>query len=678
MSKDRVIAGRYRIKQRLGRGNFGVVWEADEMLGGSPIGAVAIKVFTADVDRREIALLAGLSHPTILAYRAVVEDDDEVCLVTELADGGDAAGRLRSWPDGLPVDEVRGIVRAVASALVHLHEQGWVHRDVKPANILFVKGTPKLGDVGTARALTSTAKATSMASLAYAAPELFAGKTAPSIDIYALGCTTYELLTGRLPFDGNMSEIVNKHLTAEIVFPADMSMDLVDLIRGSTAKDPDRRWTLARVLESVSHRVAAKEFEAAPASRPAAPAPALAPAPAAAPSQPTPPPAAPARPAEAAPRPAPTPVKSAPAPAPAPAPVKSAPAPAPAPAPAKPSPLDPALRRHLRLHGDRWGDADVWRTFMQTAGAAAAEQGLSERDLIRRGSQLLPEIRSANLSELEKIAQIGTWVVGLRGRRWTAPAWADLLDRINTADDAAMARHRDALIVRLYPPSAGATRLLDLGGGVHHVLVYTPLAQLYRPTVSVVEALRLASGGVSDLAGVWHSAQPVTIREWSTVTGQAAPAGLQPDHAAVAPRSLAELFLTNVGRRFPTDELRWPYVSEYDGMKTMRQQATEKAAAQAAAAAAAQQAKLQAANARRADPFGRFGVAPPARPAVPAPRKAPPKSLAAAVAESFGKAAGDMLREMNETWLTEPPMAQNPKAGSGLTMNLVSPVPKVT
>jgi hypothetical protein len=659
MSKDRVIAGRYRIKQRLGRGNFGVVWEADEMLGGSPIGAVAIKVFTAEVDRREIALLAGLSHPTILAYRAVVEDDDEVCLVTELADGGDAAGRLKSWPDGLPVDEVRGIVRAVASALVHLHEQGWVHRDVKPANILFVKGTPKLGDVGTARALTSTAKATSMASLAYAAPEFFAGKTAPSIDIYALGCTTYELLTGRLPFDGNMSEIVNKHLTAEIMFPADLSKDLVDLIRGCTAKDPDRRWTLARVLESVMPPVDANAFEPVPPPRPAAPPPV--PAPPAAPSQPTTPPVAPVRPGEAAPRPARPPVES-----------------APAPAPAKPSPLDPALRRHLRLHGDRWGDADVWRTFMQTAGAAATEHGLSERDLIRRGSQLLPEIRSANLTEMEKIAQIGAWVVGLRGRRWTAPDWADLLDRINTSDDAAMARHRDALFARLYPPSAGATRLLDLGGGVHHLLVYTPLAQLYRPTASLVEALRLASGGVGNPKGVWHSAQPVTVREWSAVAGQPAPAGLQPDQAAAVSRALAETFLTNAGRRFPTEELRWPYVSEYDGMKAMRQQAAEQAAAQAVALAAAEQAKIPAANSRRPEPFGRFGVAPPARPAVPAPRKAPPKSLAAAVAQSFGKAAGEMLREVNETWLTEPPRAQNPKAGGGLTMNLVSPVPKVT
>ena len=101
MSKDRVIAGRYRIKQRLGRGNFGVVWEADEMLGGAPIGAVAVKVFTAEVDRREIALLAGLSHPTILAYRAVVEDDGEVCLVTELAEGGDAAGRLGTGHEDL-------------------------------------------------------------------------------------------------------------------------------------------------------------------------------------------------------------------------------------------------------------------------------------------------------------------------------------------------------------------------------------------------------------------------------------------------------------------------------------------------------------------------------------------------------------------------------------------------
>jgi hypothetical protein len=546
-----------------------------------------------------------------------------------------------------------------------LHEQGWVHRDVKPANILFVKGTPKLGDVGTARALTSTAKATSMASLAYAAPESFAGKTSPSIDIYALGCTTYELLTGRLPFDGNMSEIVNKHLTAEIAFPADMPKDLLELIRGCTAKDPERRWTLSRILDAVTPRATPPQAADGP------------PAPPPAPSRPAPAPAAKLNP-QATPREAPVLPAQTAAPA---APPTATPhsASTPMPSSSKPSPLDPSLRRHLRLYGDRWGDADIWRGFMQAAGAAASEHGLSERDLIRRGSQLLPEVRAARLTEHEKIAQIGAWVVELRGRRWTAPEWADLLDRINTADDAGMAKHRDALITRLYPPSAGATRVLDFGGGVHHLLVYTPLAQLHRPATKVVEAIRAASGGVTNLAGVWHSAQPITIREWSTVTGQPAPAGLQLDSAALAPRSLADLFLATARRRLPTDELRWPYVSEYDGMKTMRQQAAEKAAAQAAALAAAQQAKLQAADARRADPFGRFGVVPPARPAAPAPRKpAPPKSLAAAVAQTFGRAAGDILREVNETWLTEPPTAQNPKAGGGLTMNLVSPVPKVT
>ena len=100
MSKGRMIAGRYRLGRRLGRGSFGVVWEADELLGGEPIASVAVKIFTAEVDRREIALLAGLSHPSILTYRAVVEDEDDVCLVTELADGGDAAGTSRSGRTG--------------------------------------------------------------------------------------------------------------------------------------------------------------------------------------------------------------------------------------------------------------------------------------------------------------------------------------------------------------------------------------------------------------------------------------------------------------------------------------------------------------------------------------------------------------------------------------------------
>lgn len=631
MSKGRMIAGRYRLGRRLGRGSFGVVWEADELLGGEPIASVAVKIFTAEVDRREIALLAGLSHPSILTYRAVVEDEDDVCLVTELADGGDAAGRLKEWPDGLPADDVRGVIRSVAEALIHMHGQGWIHRDVKPANILFVRDAPKLGDVGTARALSATAKATSTASLAYAAPEFFSGQVGPAVDTYALGCTVFELMTGRLPFDGTMAELVHKHMTASIIFPSDLPPDLVELIRGCTVKEPDRRWPLSRVLAAVTSP-----------GMPAANVP------------PQPVPETPSR-ANGAP----TTESSSGAAATSPAAESAGPKaarPAKRETPkakekGKPTPLDPALRRHLRRHGKRWGDAAAWRAFMQSAGDVAREHGLSERSLIRRAGQLLPEVEAAALSEQEEIARVGAWVAALGGPQWSAPDWADFLDQINARDEVGLGRVRDAFLTRLYPRGAGATRTLDLGNGIAHLLVFTPLDRLHRPTTAVFKA---ATGATETTIGLWHSARPISVKEWAAISGRSAPAGLKLDSAALAPKAVADDVLARLQRRFPLDELRWPLTLEYDGIKWGREQAAEKVAAAA----------------KRANPGAVQRRAPPTR------KK--PKTLGAALLQTVGKAAADMVKEMNEAWLADLHTGdqRSPKQ-KRLAMNLVSPVPKV-
>lgn len=604
MSKGRVIAGRYRLKKRLGRGSSGVVWEAEELLAGEPVATVAVKVFTAEVDRREIALLARISHPSVLAYRAVVEDDEEVCLVTELADGGDGAGRLKLWPDGLPVDEVSEIVRAVASALAHLHAEGWVHRDVKPANILFVRGAAKLGDVGTASALAGTPRSTSTTSLAYAAPEVFSGKMGPGVDVYALGCAVYEFLTGRIPFDGNPNELMSKHLSAEIEFPPDMPPAFVELIRGCTKKEPDQRWPLARVVAAVQSR------EPASVEAPAQP--------------------------EA--------VRVA-------SDVEASAPPSLAPIPAStPTPLDPALRRHVWVHGERWGDAEPWRAFMRAAEAPAREQGLTERDLIRRAGQLAPELDVATDEARAVMGRVHKWVEGLGGPRWSAPAWAELLDDLDAPDEAGLARVRDALLARLYPPEPGATRVLDLGGGVHHLLVYRSISQLHKGTTQVFAALRSGGANVGGLVGVWHSTSPITIREWTALTGLPAPATLDPNTTALAAGDLAGSFLGAAQRRFPVDDLRWPKIFEYDGIKAYRQQL--------AAAAKAPP------TSSRPNPLldRRSGV----------PQRRAPPTVGGVLLQAFGKAAVEMLKDVNEAWLSDAP---DPKAGSRLTMNLVSPVP---
>lgn len=664
MNRDQIIADRYQLRERLGRGSYGVVWRADELLGGTPVAQVAVKVFTTDVNRSEIALLARLSHPSILSYRAVVEDDGAACLVTELADGGDAAARLKEWPDGLPPHEVARILLPVAEALIHLHEQGWVHRDVKPANILFVGKQPKLGDVGTARALDGTARSTSTASLAYAAPELFSGNISPSVDIYSLGCTAYELLTGRLPFEGSMTELVHKHLYAAIEFPEEIPPYLRDLIAGCTQKEPARRWALTRVRDTLTppkpvaggdgaKQATLAQTQTRAPSAPSSPTAQTPPASAStAKSSASPPADSGSRPSSPPPR-----ESSAPSSTPEPrvesprAPTKAAAPPPPPRDAGRATPLDAALRRHLRLHERQWGDAERWRAFMLAAGPAAREHGLGERDLIRRAQQLQPEVEAAAGREQQNLARVGAWVRSQGSARWSAPAWAAFLDELGEAPEAELARIRDALVVRLYPSASGATRLLDLGNGVGHLLIYRPIEQVRTPGAQLVVAVQSGGRDPDGLAGLWFSAAPVTMREWGALTGASVPSGQDPGAVAQTNLSATEQLLTLLRRRFPVEELRLPKLLEYDGIKTYREQLAKSSQAARTAGRAAPDRAISRSRSQ-------------------------PSTLSGVLLQAAGQVAADYVKNMGEAWLSDKEtgfLASHSKRG--MAINLVSPVP---
>jgi eukaryotic-like serine/threonine-protein kinase len=202
--------GPYRILQKVGEGGMGVVYKGyQESLGRY----VAVKVLRRELAqdeqfiirfRQEARAVAKLSHPNVLhVYDAGVVDGVHY-IVMDYVEGGSLRDLMRQGP--LPLERATSIAAQVADALDYAHQQGLVHRDVKPANVLLTEdGRPLLTDFGIARALDAsqrlTRTGTQVGTPEYMAPEQAQGDPADGrADIYALGIVLYEMLTGQVPF----------------------------------------------------------------------------------------------------------------------------------------------------------------------------------------------------------------------------------------------------------------------------------------------------------------------------------------------------------------------------------------------------------------------------------------------------------------------------------------------
>jgi len=202
-----LLAGRYRVRGRLGAGGAGAVFLAEDDVLRRDVAIKRLHTGGSDADAkrfgREARIGASLLHPNFVTIFDTVSSDDGVLIVMEHVAGRPLSDLIGEG--GMDPDQLLGILRDLASGLDYAHENGVVHRDVKPANVLIAAdGRVKLVDFGTATAsdLTQiTAENEIVGTLAYIAPERLTGESLgePASDIYALAVLAFEALSGRKP-----------------------------------------------------------------------------------------------------------------------------------------------------------------------------------------------------------------------------------------------------------------------------------------------------------------------------------------------------------------------------------------------------------------------------------------------------------------------------------------------
>lgn len=297
MATARTLSGRYRLLVKVGEGGMAEVYRTQDVLLGR---AVAVKLLRPQYNSESAFLVrflqeaqaaAGLSHPNIVTVYDVGQDGEQRYIVMEYVEGVNLKEIiLESAPFGTErvVDVGLQICRAVAVA----HRAGLVHRDIKPQNVLLTGGgRVKVTDFGIARALAApkglTEEGTVWGTPHYISPEQASGQeVGPASDVYSIGVVLFEMLTGRLPFEGESSvAIAMKHVREAPPpisrFNPRVPSELARIVARAMAKSPDARYAsagdMAHALRSFQRTLqglpdmgepAASHSRAAPAGRP--------------------------------------------------------------------------------------------------------------------------------------------------------------------------------------------------------------------------------------------------------------------------------------------------------------------------------------------------------------------------------------------------------------------------
>jgi len=234
----------YTIKRGIGHGGFGEVYYATSDAGKE----VALKLIrrNLEIELRGLRQCLNLKHPNLLNIYDIRQDGQEnYWVIMEYVAGPSLQERIAASANGLSESEILRWMQGIVAGVGYLHEHGIVHRDLKPANIFCEEGVVKIGDYGLSKFISSSRRSgqtESVGTVHYMAPEVANGRYGKEIDIYVFGVILYEMLTGRVPFEGeSAAEVLMKHLTAQ----PDVSM-LAEPYRSVVAraleKDPANRF----------------------------------------------------------------------------------------------------------------------------------------------------------------------------------------------------------------------------------------------------------------------------------------------------------------------------------------------------------------------------------------------------------------------------------------------------
>ena len=259
---NNIICNRYKILDHLGTGGMATVWLGYDTILDRKVAIKTFKIDANDSDavkrfNREAKAVTSLSHPNIVSIYDVENEGDFYYLILEYVEGMTLKDYMAKNPR-MPIETIVHIAKQIADGLSHAHQNGIIHRDIKPQNILMNNDlTCKITDFGIARAYgdtTLTQTNQMLGTVYYLSPEQARGNVATAqSDIYSLGILIFEMLTGQIPFKGESAvAIALKHLQEELPdidrYRENIPQSVKNIVLKATMKNPNERYISSKEL----------------------------------------------------------------------------------------------------------------------------------------------------------------------------------------------------------------------------------------------------------------------------------------------------------------------------------------------------------------------------------------------------------------------------------------------